>query len=87
MPNKVVDLGPVRDMTADWEAMRALIKKGRITGYNLTVCSDDGEEAIFLGGRYKTDPMAALQAQLRMSGARMLSDEEEEEPKLQSGAK
>lgn len=85
MPNEVVDLGPLRDMQADLATMRALIKKGAVRGYNLTVSIDQGEEVIFLGGIYKSDPMAALKAQLRMASARMLS-EEEEPPLLQSRA-
>jgi hypothetical protein len=73
---KVVQLGPVRDLRAQWEAVRDAIVQGRVSGFYLTVMDGNGKEAMYVGGNYKADPMAAAGAALKMSAVRMSLEDE-----------
>jgi hypothetical protein len=73
----VVHLGQVRDLRAEWEKVRDAVTQGRVTGFYLTVLSDSGNEATYVGGTYKADPQLAARAALRMSMARMMEEDEE----------
>lgn len=73
---KVVHLGAVRDLQAEWEKVRQFIGTGRMKGFQLTVLDEDERETVFLGGVYKDDSQKALRASLKMSAARMLAEDE-----------
>lgn len=68
---KVVNLGSVRDLFAEWEKVHGAIRTGRVSAFQLTVRDDDGRETIYLGGVYKQDPRLALGAILKTSAARV----------------
>jgi hypothetical protein len=71
---KVVNLGPVRDLLTEWDKVRQAIVARRVDGFYVDLLSD-GEETIFLGGIYKTDPSAALQAVLNISATRVMQED------------
>lgn len=67
MTNRVVNLGPIRDLLADWDRVREAILRGDVKAFALTMRGLDGQEAIFLGGDFKRDYADALMASLRTS--------------------
>ena len=71
---KIVNLGKVRDLLAEWEKVRAHIVTGHVTGWSATIC-DDEHETVYLGGVYQDDPAAALRAALKSSAARVLIED------------
>jgi len=81
---KVVQLGLVRDLLAEWERVRSRIAAGRVGGFQAVFCdSEGGQEEVFLGGVYQKDVSLATRAQLRISAARVLA--EDEPPKIKKG--
>jgi expansin (peptidoglycan-binding protein) len=79
MPNsKVVNLGQVRDLAAEWEKVRQAIRGARVSGFYLAVMSPNGDETIYSGGLYKQAPEAAAKAALRISAVRVLNEDDEE---------
>ena len=72
---KVVNLGKIRDLLAEWERVRQHIVSGEITGFQATFCDSASGETIFLGGVYKDDPAAALRAAMKLSAARTLRED------------
>lgn len=85
METRVVNLGNVRSLLAEWEKVRQHILKRRITGFQTVFRDSENAEAIFFGGVYKDDPQAALAATLKLSAAKVL--EEDEPPLLHTGSK
>lgn len=79
---KIVNLGQVRDLLAQWEMVRELILSGRLTGFHLAVQEFDGGESIYSGGVYRTDHEAALRAVMKTSMVKMLA----EDPPLMASA-
>lgn len=69
MPNRVVQIGEVRDLLKSWEDVRAKIVSGKVKSFALTVQDMDGIEAIYMGGAYKANAGMALKAHLRQSWA------------------
>lgn len=76
MQRKIINLGAVLDLQAEWEKGRDFIRSGRVRGFNLTLMREDGTEQIVLGGVYNADPQAAVRALLKMSAARVQEDDE-----------
>lgn len=76
MNMKVVKLGMVRDLLAEWEKVRRHILAGETAGFHSMFCDSDGQETLFLGGVYKEDPEKALKATLKVSAARVLDEDE-----------
>lgn len=76
MKSKIVQLGAVRNLLAEWEKVRSHIAAGEINGWSITIRDGLDEETIYLGGTYKEDPQAALKAALRMSAARVLTEDD-----------
>lgn len=72
---KVVDLGTVRDLLAEWERVRSHILAGGIAGFQVAFCGENTNETIFVGGTYKDNPTAALRVALKMSAARVLTED------------
>jgi hypothetical protein len=77
---KVVLLGPIRELLAEWDRVRDGILAGQVKGWATTLMDESEGETVFLGGIYKTDPEKATRAALRQSAARMLL----EDPPLKS---
>ena len=76
MKSRVVNLGMVKDLLAEWDKVRAYIVAGKTGGFQTVFCdSQGGHETIFMGGLYRDDKNLAARAQLRMSAARMLSED------------
>jgi hypothetical protein len=74
---KVVNLGKVRDLLAEWETVRKHILAGNISGFQSMFCdTTTGRETIYVGGVYREDPQKALKAMLRMSAARALTEDD-----------
>jgi hypothetical protein len=61
----VVNLGESRDLLQCWEQLKGLIAKGR--SFALCVEGQDGEDSVFLAGRYRSDRASALKAAMRIS--------------------
>lgn len=72
---KVVNLGNVRDLLAEWDRVRLHILAGGITGFQAAFCDTNVSETIFLGGVYRDDPAASLRVALKMSAARVLTED------------
>jgi hypothetical protein len=72
---KIVHLGQVRDLLAEWEQVRQAILAGQVDGFH-TALRRGTAETIYLGGVYKEDPHAAARAVLRVSIAHMLAEDE-----------
>lgn len=77
---KVVRLGEVRDLLAEWEKVRSGIACAEISGFSITVRKADGRETCYIGGHYRASPAAAARVALKMSALRVL--EEDEPPRL-----
>lgn len=73
---KIVNLGQVRDLLAEWEKVRAAIMTGKIDGWFAAFRDTEAQESIYMGGVYKEDPQEALKAALRVSAARTLIEDE-----------
>lgn len=73
---KVISLGRVRDMLAEWEKVRVAILSGGITGFHTGLRSSSGKETIYLGGVFREDPMEAMKAILVASAARTRVEDE-----------
>lgn len=72
----VVNLGQVKDLAAEWEKVRKGVVGGRIRGFYVTLMGTDGEEVMYCGGVYKTDPKASIKAALRTSARRVLGEDD-----------
>jgi hypothetical protein len=72
---KIIDLGQVRDLFAEWEKVRQHLATRHIKGFQLTLIGNDDSETLYTGGAYKQDPLRALSATLKMSAARALADD------------
>lgn len=70
---RIVDLGSVKDLLAEWEKVRISILQGRITGFQTTLMDEDQTETVFFGGVYKEDPKLALSAILKTSAAKTIA--------------
>jgi hypothetical protein len=75
VPKKIVNLGLIKDLLAEWDRVRSHIVSGDITGFQTVFLDSDSHESIFTGGVCKDDPRAALKAALRLSMARTLSED------------
>lgn len=73
---KVINLGRVRDMLAEWDKVKAAILSGDIAGFHTGLRSATGREAIYLGGVFRDDPMEAMKAILKASAARTQIEDE-----------
>jgi uncharacterized protein YbaA (DUF1428 family) len=71
---KVVSLGQVRDLLAEWDRVKAHIVSGKITGFHAAFRDSDMNETMFAGGVYR-DPAEAARAALRMSAYRTLTED------------
>lgn len=80
---KVINLGTVRNLMTEWDKVRQKIAAGGVASWAVTLQDDLGDESIYLGGVYKEDPAAALKAALRLSAARVLT--EDDPPKFGTG--
>jgi hypothetical protein len=67
---KVVQLGQVKDLLKEWEAVRDAIRGGRLTGFSICLRGPVGDEAIYTGGHYKTNAVDAARVAMRMSWER-----------------
>jgi hypothetical protein len=66
---KVIDMRGMRDLLADLDEMRARILQGRIKAWAACLTDDEGEQAVYLGGRCKTDPAEAARAGMQIAWA------------------
>ena len=77
MKSRVINLGMVKDLLAELDKVRAHIISGKVAGFQSAFCDSQGEnEVLFMGGIYKQDKELAARAQLRMSAARMLEEDD-----------
>lgn len=72
---KVVSLGQVRDLLAEWDRVKAHIVGGKITDFHAVFRDSEMNEAVFAGGVYREDPAEAARAALRMSAYRTLTED------------
>lgn len=72
---KVVHLGQVKDLLAEWDKVRQRIVAGSMGGFYTALCDAEGHEAIFWGGVYKEDSGAALKAMLKVAAVRALTED------------
>lgn len=79
---KIVDLGQIRGLLAEWEKVRQAVLAGKIKSFYTQLQGEDGREAVYCGGVYKADPRAAMKAILKVSAARALM--EDDPPQFQS---
>lgn len=73
---KIVNLGEVKDLRQEWDKVKAAITAGNVESFYLQVVTVDGRELSFMGGGYKKNPEGAARAALRISMARMRSEDE-----------
>jgi hypothetical protein len=73
---KVVQLGPIRDLTDEWEKVRQHFVSGKVTGFSITLRDDQGREAIYMAGHYKRSPKDAARVAMRMSAARVMAEDD-----------
>jgi hypothetical protein len=66
---KVVHLGEVRDLLAQWDRVRDSVRGGKTRGFAIALQDEDGREVIYTGGTYKADPASAMKSTLRLSAA------------------
>lgn len=72
---KVVNLGQVRDLLAEWDKVKAHIVSGNIAGFHAAFRDTEQNETVFMGGVYRDDPSAAARSALRMSAYRTLTED------------
>lgn len=72
---KIVDLGQIRDVFAEWEKVRQHLATRKVRGFQITLIGDDESETVYMGGVYKEDPLRALSAALKSSAARALAED------------
>lgn len=63
----LVNLQNCRDLLGEWDAMRARILKGEVSGWAICVRDPRGIESAEFAGSYRDEPDAALRASLHMS--------------------
>lgn len=73
---KVVNLGRVRNLYAEWEKVREHFRSEAISGFQLSVIGANGKETLYVGGVYKEEPKRALRSLLRISAVRTLTEDE-----------
>jgi hypothetical protein len=71
---KVVQLGRVRDLLAEWEKVRQGILAGQVDGFH-TALRRGERETIYMGGVFLEDSEAAARAALKASISRMLAED------------
>ena len=72
---KIIDLGQVRDVFAEWEKVRQHLATMHVKGFQIALIGPDDSETVYMGGVYKVEPLRALSATLKMSAARALADD------------
>jgi hypothetical protein len=72
---KIIDLGQVRDLFAEWEKVRQHLATMHVKGFQIALVGPDDKETVYTGGVYKEDPLRALSATLKLSAARALADD------------
>jgi hypothetical protein len=73
---KIVVLGQVRDVLAEWERARSAFLTGKYKGFYLHLQNEEGGDTVFVGGVHKEDSYAATKAMLKVSAARALTEDE-----------
>jgi hypothetical protein len=73
---KVVNLGQVRDLRAEWQKVLQAMDGEKVTDFFVTLRSADGNERVYLGGVYRSDRGAALKAAMSISAARVMTEDE-----------
>lgn len=63
----VVNLQNCRNLLGEWDAMRARILKGEVSGWAMCVMDEHGADRSQFAGSYRDEPDAALRASLSMS--------------------
>lgn len=71
MNSKIVDLGQVRRLLAEWDAVRVDIANGRVSAW---AAVDEAQTNLRLGGTFRNNTRAALQGLLKMVMARTLAE-------------
>jgi hypothetical protein len=71
---RVIQLGRVRSLLAEWEKVRQGILAGQIDGFH-TALRRGERETIYMGGVYQEDSEAAARAALKASISRMLCED------------
>lgn len=69
------NLGSVRDMLIQWEAVRQEILTGEVSGFTTVLRSSANKETFHMGGVYKASQREALKAVLKLSVARMKAED------------
>lgn len=73
----VVDMRGVRDLLRDLDELRQHILQGRVQSWMLSVQDHHGQEAVYVGGRFKGDADAALRAGMRASWEKTKLEDEQ----------
>lgn len=81
---QVINLAETRELLAEWDKVRSAILAGHLSGFHAGFRTSLGAETIFLGGVFRTDPMAAMRGILRASAARAMPAEDKPPPFLAS---
>lgn len=72
--HKVVNLGQVRDLLAEWDKVKAHILNGEVAGFHASFRDSEQNETTFAGGVY-LDPVEAARVALRLSAYRTLTED------------
>lgn len=72
---RVVQLGKVRDLLAEWEKVRHGILAGEVDGFH-TALRRGKRETVYIGGVFKEDSEAVTRIILKASVARMLAEDQ-----------
>lgn len=76
-------MGESRDLLKSWEQIKGLVAKGR--SFAVCIEGQDGEDSVFLAGRYLRDREQALSASMRISWE-LTKLADEAEPAVSNGA-
>lgn len=58
-------MGESRDLLKSWEQIKGLVAKGR--SFAVCIEGQDGEDSVFLAGRYQHDRNRAISASMRIA--------------------
>jgi hypothetical protein len=64
---KVVQLGDVRDMLAKLDQVRAVVQRGQVKGFSLTILEKDDSQHVFMGGELRHNSELNLKVAMRNS--------------------
>lgn len=73
--SKIVRLGEIRDLLAEWEKVRTKILSSTVTSFYAQTEDEAGHQSVYWGGRYKEEPHEALAAMLKVLAARAMVED------------